>query len=118
MERITKDLIKQLLATDLTPSLSLYMPTHRSHPKNQQDPILFRNLVKQLEESLLLKYSSADARKFLGPLESLSDDKVFWNHTSEGLAVFCGTGFLFSLAMVLRFTEFLKRVNRFSFCKV
>ncbi len=105
MERITKDLIKQLLATELTPCLSVYMPAHRSHPENQQDPIRFRNLVKQLEESLLLKYSSADARKFLEPLEALAEDKDFWNHTSEGLAVFCATGFFKTVALPIAVAE-------------
>ena len=28
------------------PCLSLYQPTHRHHPDNQQDPIRFRHLVK------------------------------------------------------------------------
>ncbi len=99
MERITKDLIKQLLATELTPCLSLYMPTHRSHPENQQDPIRYKNLVKELEESLLLKYSSAEAEKLLGPLEELAEDHDFWNHTSEGLGIFCGTGFLKTVSL-------------------
>lgn len=105
MERITKDLVKQLLATDLTPCLSLYMPAHRSHPENQQDPIRFRNLVKQLEESLLLKYSSGEARKLLGPLEALADDKDFWNHTSEGLGVFCATGFFKTVGLPIAVAE-------------
>jgi uncharacterized integral membrane protein len=34
------------------PCLSLFQPTHRDHPDNQQDPIRFKNLVKALEESL------------------------------------------------------------------
>ncbi|TVR67101.1 MAG: hypothetical protein EA420_00995, partial [Candidatus Competibacteraceae bacterium] len=32
------------------PCLSLFQPTHRNHPDNQQDPIRFKNLVKALEE--------------------------------------------------------------------
>ncbi len=32
------------------PCLSLYQPTHRTHPDKQQDPIRFRNLLKELEE--------------------------------------------------------------------
>ncbi len=105
MERIAKDLIKQLLATELTPCLSLYMPAHRSHPENQQDPIRFKNLVKQLEESLLLKYSSAEAQKHIAPLWALADDKDFWNHTSEGLGVFCGTGFFKTVGLPIEVVE-------------
>ena len=105
MERITKDLVKQLLATDLTPCLSLYMPAHRSHPDNQQDPIRFKNLVKQLEESLLLKYSSAEAQKLLRPLEAMADDNDFWNHTSEGLGVFCANGFFKTVGLPIAVAE-------------
>jgi hypothetical protein len=43
------------------PCLSLYQPTHRSHPQKQQDLIRFRNLVKLLEESLGTKYPDRDA---------------------------------------------------------
>jgi hypothetical protein len=105
MERITKDLVKQLLATDQIPCLSLYMPAHRSHPENQQDPIRFRNLVKQLEESLLLKYSSGEAHKLLEPFEALADDKDFWNHTSEGLGMFSATGFFKTVALPIAVAE-------------
>lgn len=87
MDLLTKELLKELLLTDRAPCLSLYMTTHRSHPDNLQDPIRFKNLVKQLEESLLRKYSSAEAQKHLEPFETLMDDKEFWNHTSEGLAI-------------------------------
>jgi|GEM_PF-6953021 len=34
------------------------MPTHRKHPENHQDIILFKNLVWQMKESLLQKYSA------------------------------------------------------------
>ena len=32
--------------------ISLYQPTHRSFPLNKQDPIVFKNLLKELEASL------------------------------------------------------------------
>ena len=44
------------LASVRSPCLSLYQPTHRRRPENQQDPIRFRNLVKELEASLRQKY--------------------------------------------------------------
>jgi hypothetical protein len=53
----------ELLDNCNPPCLSLYQPTHRRHPDNQQDPIRFGNLVKQLEESLL---QSADRYQVLG----------------------------------------------------
>lgn len=55
MEIHTRELIKELLSVCRTPCLSLYMPTHRSHPENLQDPTRIQNLVKQLEKSLIGK---------------------------------------------------------------
>ena len=91
MEALTKELIQELLATDQTPCLSIYMPTHRNHPENLKDVILFKNLVRQMKESLLQKYSADETQKFLEPFESLTEDHDTWNHTSNGLAVFSTT---------------------------
>lgn len=74
------------------PCLSLYQPTHRRHPENQQDPIRFRNLLKELEASLRQKYPTAEAHLLLEPFESLAHDAEFWNHTLDGLAVLGGPG--------------------------
>ena len=74
------------------PCLSLYQPTHRSHPENQQDPIRYRNLVKSLEESLHRKYPGSDAGELLAPLRALAEDGRFWNHALDGLAVLGAPG--------------------------
>jgi len=92
MELLSKELIQELLTIDQEPCLSLYMPTHRSHPENLQDPIRFKNLLKQLEESLSQKYSSDEVKKYLEPLEALVVDEYLWNHTSNGLAIFSAKG--------------------------
>src|SRR5665811_1264060 len=88
MELLTKELIQELLAADQAPCLSLYMPTHQRHPENLQDNILFDNLVQQMEESLMQKYSAAEVQKHLEPFEGLVNDNDVWDHTLEGLAVF------------------------------
>lgn len=92
MELLTKELIQELLVADQAPCLSIYMPTHRTHPENLQDIILFKNLVRQMKESLLQKYSSGEVQKHLEPFETLADDNNTWNHTYDGLAVFSATG--------------------------
>ncbi|MCA9321432.1 MAG: hypothetical protein KDB53_11885, partial [Planctomycetes bacterium] len=72
------------------PCLSLYQPTHRRHPEKQQDPIRFRNLVKELETSLLQKYPTAKTQRLLEPFEALAHDAEFWDTTLDGLAVLGG----------------------------
>lgn len=76
-----------------TPCLSLYQPTHRHHPGNQQDPIRFRNLVKELEQSLGQKHPADEVTRLLEPFHALAADAKFWNHTLDGLAVFAAPGF-------------------------
>lgn len=75
------------------PHISLYQPAHRQHPDNRQDPILFRNLVKQIEASLVSRGSTEDIARLLAPFNELAADTGFWNHTSDGVAVFGANGF-------------------------
>ncbi len=91
MTPLTPD-FRQVLADAQPPCLSLYQPTHRHHPGNQEDPIRFRNLVKELDESLQKKYSTAEIRTLMEPFEALSRDHAFWNQTTDGLAVFGAPG--------------------------
>lgn len=78
----------EILRQDIEPPcLSLYQPTHRQHPDNQQDQIRFRNLVKTLEESLQQKYRHRAVKPLLEPFMELAGDADFWNHTFDGLAV-------------------------------
>ncbi len=88
MKLLTSKLIQDLLEINEEPCLSLYMPTHRTHPDNLKDGILFKVLVKELEKSLLIKYSSSEVQNYLKPFEILANDNDFWNHTLDGLSVF------------------------------
>jgi len=92
MELLTKELIQELLSADQAPCLSLYMPTHRTHPENLKNPIRFKNLVSEMEESLLQKYSANETQEYLKPLEALVNDNDIWNYTKDGLAVFSAKG--------------------------
>ena len=76
------------------PCISIYQPTHRQHPDNQQDPIRFGNFVKQAAEALEADSATGAARdELLARLHGLAADEAFWNHTADGLAVFCAPGY-------------------------
>jgi len=92
MELLTKDLIQELLSANQAPCLSLYMPTHQKHPENLQDVIVFKSLVRQMEESLAQKYSAGEVQKYLEPIKELVQNDNIWNHTLDGLAVFSAEG--------------------------
>ncbi|MEO6984136.1 MAG: hypothetical protein ABI155_02180 [Paralcaligenes sp.] len=75
------------------PYISIYQPTHRQHPDNKQDSILFRNLVKQVEDSLSIQHSKENTARILAPFRALAADTDFWNYTADGVAVFGGDDF-------------------------
>ncbi|WP_216904170.1 hypothetical protein [Synechococcus sp. CCY 9618] len=91
-ERLTQDLAEGLLENCDPPCLSLYQPTHRAHPDHQQDPLRFRNLVKELESSLAQQFTKEEIRPWLEPFLALADNHDFWNHTLDGLAVLGARG--------------------------
>lgn len=92
MRSLNADEFRDLLAEQETPCLSLYQPTHRRHADNQQDPIRYRNLLKELEASLRRKHPATEVGPLLEPFRELAEDFEFWNHAHEGLAVFGSKG--------------------------
>lgn len=89
---LTTNSLTTLAVASQPPCISLYQPTHRRHPENKQDPIRFGNLVTELGISLQQKYPDAEVRRLLEPFEALAQDRDFWTHTLEGLAVLGGPG--------------------------
>ncbi len=82
----------ELLRPHGPPCLSLYQPTHRHHPENEQDAIRFRNLTKAIEERVRQQYSTREIGPLLDPFYALADDHDFWNHALDGLAVLSAPG--------------------------
>jgi Bacterial archaeo-eukaryotic release factor family 3 len=78
---LTIESLTELTSVHQPPCLSLYQPTHRRHPGNQQDPIRFRNLVKELETALRQKVPAVETRLLVEPFEDVARDHAFWNHT-------------------------------------
>jgi hypothetical protein len=67
--------------------ISLYQPTHRHAPENKQDPVLFSNLLREIELILKEKMSEEELTERMEPFRKLVEDKEFWNTTMDGLAV-------------------------------
>lgn len=88
MKQITTEQLKALIAAGHPPCISLYQPTHRRHPENQQDPIRYRNLLAEMETALAAKYPVRQVRTILEKFQPLAHDNRFWNQRSDGLAIF------------------------------
>jgi hypothetical protein len=86
--------LRELLQGHEPPCISLYQPTHRANPDALQDPIRYKNLVREAEQSLREKYSGREVRPLLEPFQALADDYHFWTHQRDGLAVLAAAGTL------------------------
>ncbi len=84
---IVNDFPNEFLKTQEGPFISLYQPTHRHSPDNLQDPIMYKNLVKKVEESLKEGYSKREIEPIMQPFYELADNKPFWQHAHDGLAI-------------------------------
>ena len=89
MKNLTLDQIKGLAQQTASPSISIFLPTHRAGRETQQDPIRFKNLLRDAEKQLLDSgMGPREAGTLLQPAQALLDDANFWNHQYDGLAVF------------------------------
>ncbi len=93
MNVLNDAVLPELIAAQQAPCLSIYQPTHRTHPANAQDHIRFSNLLKQAEESLMLKYPNGQTVAMLEPFKALVADNEFWKYNLDGLAIFGAPGF-------------------------
>ncbi len=87
MYEITDVFSNDIMYEEEGPLISLYQPTHRKRPDNKQDIIRFKNLVQRIENSLKLKYPKREIPELLKPFKQLAEDKLFWNSTTDGLAI-------------------------------
>ncbi|WP_095631503.1 hypothetical protein [Pseudomonas sp. PICF141] len=87
-EPFTRQALAELLAFDAQPSLSLYMPTHRILAERAQDPIRYKNLVRQLQSLLQERYPQQDPKPLIEPFLALEKDPSFWRSNGDGIAVF------------------------------
>ena len=69
------------------PMITLYQPTHRRFPENKQDPIVYKNLLRDIENTLSAKYEKDMIETIMLPFYELEDDAEFWNNTLDGIAV-------------------------------
>jgi len=88
MKILSRDELGILVQSQGNPAASIYMPTHRTGD-TEQDPIRLKNLLREAEEQLIncgLRVS--DTGEFLEPVYQLLLDSYFWQHQSDGLAIF------------------------------
>lgn len=89
MKNLTLGQLNTLAQQTSSSSISIFLPTHRTGHETRQDPIRFKNLLREAEKQLLGSgLDSREASAFLQPAQSLLDNSNFWQYQRDGLAVF------------------------------
>lgn len=108
MENLTLDQLKSLAQRIQNPCISIFLPTHRAGQDTGQDPIRFKNLLREAERRLLDNgMGRRKAATFLQPAQALVDDTLFWSYQYDGLAVFIAADDLHYYRLPFRVEELL-----------
>lgn len=114
MDLITMEKLKKISAKRSEWSVSLYMPAHRTGQEVEQDPIRFKNLLQEVEKRLLEKeLRLPKVQDMLKKPRRLLQDSNFWQHQSDGLALFFSEDLFYSFRLPLNFTETIVITDRF-----
>ena len=66
--------------------ISIFMPTHRREPDNRKDALVFKNLLKEVEEKLKA-FPDHKMEKTMMSLNDLQKETLFWNHSKDGFGI-------------------------------
>ncbi len=114
MNLLSKEGLKTLIEKPEGWCVSIYMPTHRAFPETRQDPIRFKNLIREAEERLKATgLRSPEIRKLLKPAKALMKDGLFWQYQADGLAAFISSDLFYHYRLPLKFDELLVVTDRF-----
>ena len=114
MDVVNRTDLRELVEKDGKWHVSIYMPTHRMGREQQQDPIRLKNLMAQAEKKLLaFGVRRPEALEILRPAEELLLEGPFWQHQSEGLAIFLTEEYSKVYRLQDRFDELVEVSNSF-----
>ena len=114
MNILTRDDLRTLIRKHDELCVSIYMPTHRMGREVQQDPIRLKNLVgNALGRMVTGGVRPPEARELLKPAEMLLHDGLFWQHQSDGLALFVSPEMFHHYRLPFDFEELVVVTDRF-----
>lgn len=113
MSLLSVDELRTLVEQPQGRCVSIYMPTQRAGTEVQQNPIRFKNLIRQAQSQLQEhELRNTDASALLQPAMDL-DHEDFWEHQDEGLAIFVADGFFRYYQVPLKLEELSVVGDRF-----
>ncbi len=112
MAMVTKQDLKALTQERADYCVSIFMSTHLTDP--QQDPIRFKNLLRQAEDRLVAQgLRNPEAQEMLKPGYNLIGGNEFWKHADQGLTLFVSAKALRSFRVPRTLDELVVVNNRF-----
>jgi hypothetical protein len=107
------DELKTLVENPQNPCISLYMPMQKAGAETRQNPIRFKNLIREAEERLdKMGLRHTDAVDFLQPAKEL-DTNEFWQHQNHGLVIFVSPNVFRYYRLPVEFRELVVVSNQF-----
>jgi hypothetical protein len=82
-----KETLRKLRDVHTDRCVSIFLPTHRTHPENRQDLILLRNLLGEAKERLIEECDSHRLPDMLSQLDEMAE-RIDPRYNLDGLAIF------------------------------
>jgi hypothetical protein len=114
MNVFTRNELKTLMEKTEGPCVSIFMPTLRGGVQSQQNPIRFKNMLREAEERLVAAgLRPPEAKDLLEPAQKLLQDGPFWRQ-SNGIALFLSPKTYRYYRLPFDFEELLVVADRFN----
>lgn len=84
---IFRNELKHLQSISGYPCVSILMPTHRTFPEREQDPIRLKNLITEVKKRLLKEFSEEEIKPIINNINSIVET-IDFNRSLRGLAIF------------------------------
>ncbi|MBW4643587.1 MAG: hypothetical protein KME23_11470 [Goleter apudmare HA4340-LM2] len=113
MAILSIDELKTLVENPQIPCVSLYMPMQKAGPEIRQNPIRFKNLIREAEQRLEdIGIRHTEAVDFLQSAKEL-DTNDFWEHQDHGLVIFISPQLFRYYCLPMEFPELVVVSNQF-----
>ena len=114
MDVFNKEQLQELAHTQEHPCVSLFMPAYRVEAEQAQNPIRFKNLLKEAKERLKdAGYREQEVEELLAPAQARLGEERFWHNQSDGLAVFLTPSSVRFYRLPVHFEEIVTVGERF-----
>ncbi|NEU73703.1 hypothetical protein PI95_014325 [Hassallia byssoidea VB512170] len=113
MALLSIDELKSLVENPQIPCVSLYMPMVKAGPEVRQNPIRFKNLIREAEARLdTMESRHTEAVDFLQPAKEL-DTVEFWENQDHGLVIFVSPNVFRYYQLPMEFQELVVVSDQF-----